>query len=129
VAVAEQLNLDVPTMKKPAFEIHGRVAKRRSGFRSRRADRGQQIVSRDHCAHAFAAAAGDRFHDQRIANARGGRDDFGVGRVLRKRRLRCRARLARPISRQARMTRTAISPRLAIKTSIGTTPSRHPCPS
>ena len=80
VVIAEQLNLDVPRADQAAFEVDGRIAKSGAGFRSRGADGIQQRPGAVDRAHALAAAAGDGFDEQRIADAGGGGDDLLIRR-------------------------------------------------
>ena len=78
VLIAEQLDLDVPRMRDPALEVDGGVAERRACLRSRRPHGVHQGAGGLDDAHSLAAAAGDRFDHQRIADARAGAQDVVV---------------------------------------------------
>jgi hypothetical protein len=86
VLVAEQLHFNVARADQPALEIDRGVAERSTRFRSRGANRTRQIGGARHRPHALAAAAGDRFDQQGIAEALRHRGDDGI-RFARRNRL------------------------------------------
>ena len=68
VFVAEHLHLDVPRRTDQLLDVHAPVFERRFGFGERGRERGRQIGRRLDRAHAFPAAAGRRFEQDRIAD-------------------------------------------------------------
>ena len=81
VRVAEQLDLDVARLQDPTFQVDGAVAERGSRFRPSGADRVQQVCGFVDRAHPLAAAAGDRFDDEREPDCGRGPGDLFVGGI------------------------------------------------
>ena len=82
VMISEQLHFDMTRPRQLALEIHGWVAERGGRLRSCRADGARKVGRVDDGPHAFAAAAGHRLHQQRIADRLRRRRDLlacGVG--------------------------------------------------
>ena len=87
VVIAEQLHLDVARSEQSPLEVDGRIAERRCGLGSRRAQGAGQFIRLRHRPHALAAAAGHGLQDQRVADAVGEASDLGLGHVVADRRL------------------------------------------
>ena len=82
LGVGEDLHLDVPRLRDRLLDEHGRVAEGALALAHADLDRLAQVGRVVHPAHAAAATAGDRLHEQRVAELLRGLDQ-GVDVVVR----------------------------------------------
>ena len=82
VAIAENLNLDMPRGGQPLFEEHRVIAKRGAGFALGTFNRRHQFSFVFNNTHAAATATGRGFDQDRITNLRSRRDDICIGSDL-----------------------------------------------
>ena len=68
VFVGEHLHLDVPGRREVAFDEECVVAETRSCLAPSGRNRGGQLFGRGYDVHAFAATAGARFDEHRVAD-------------------------------------------------------------
>ncbi len=81
VLVPEQLDLDVPGLHDPTFEVDGAVAKGGTSFRARGRNGAKQVLGRFDRPHALATATRHRFDDERITHLGAGSDNLRVGGI------------------------------------------------